>query len=164
MYSLSLPQHAFTNVCQAHQGPVYASDRTITYQHFKLWSSLDHLLTQFILVRVACGSNIRKRHHSPHHHMPRKASNYVWSSLNHLLTHVILVRVACGSRITPEPYEKAQASDEICKRAAHLGSKLNQKNVVVGRVCACACVHVWMHGCIRSRDECTQASKQSDNI
>ena len=51
-----------------------------------------------------------------------------------------------GSRITPAPYEKAQASDGICKRAAHSGSELNQKNVVVGRACACVCVHVWMHG------------------
>ena len=35
-----------------------------------------------------------------------------------------------GFRITPAPYEKAQASDGICKRAAHPGSTLNQKNVV----------------------------------
>ena len=32
--------------------------------------------------------------------------------------------VARGSKITPAPYEKAQASEEICKRAAHPGSKL----------------------------------------
>ena len=34
--------------------------------------------------------------------------------------------LACGSagvsRITPAPYEKAQASEEICKRAAHPSS------------------------------------------
>ena len=66
-------------------------------------------------------------------------------------------------RITPAPYEKAQASDGICKRAAHPGTKLNQKNVVVGRACACACLHVWMHGCIRSRDECTQQASIVSN-
>ena len=33
-------------------------------------------------------------------------------------------------------------SDEICKRAAHPGSKLNQKIVVVGRACACVCLQV----------------------
>ena len=41
-----------------------------------------------------------------------------------------------GSRITPAPYEKAQASEEICKRAAHPSSKLNQKKCRV----ACACL------------------------
>ena len=64
--------------------------------------------------------------------------------LNHLLMHVILVRVACGSRITPAPYEKAQASEEICKRAAHPSSKLNQKKCRV----ACACLCVSMPACM----------------
>ena len=42
-----------------------------------------------------------------------------------------------GSRITPAPYEKAQASDEeICKRAAHPSSKLNQKK------CRVACAYL----------------------
>ena len=30
-----------------------------------------------------------------------------------------------GSTITPAPYEKAQAFEEICKRAAHPSSKLD---------------------------------------
>ena len=34
------------------------------------------------------------------------------------------------SSLTPAPYEKAQASDVICKRAAHPGSGLIRKNVV----------------------------------
>ena len=34
-------------------------------------------------------------------------------------------------RLTPAPYEKAQASDVICERAAHPGSELDQKNVVL---------------------------------
>ena len=38
-------------------------------------------------------------------------------------------------RITPAPYEKAQASEEIRKSAAHPGSKLNQKKCCVGRAC-----------------------------
>ena len=42
------------------------------------------------------------------------------------------------SRITPAPYEKAQASEEICKRAAHPSSKLNQKKC--RGACACLCV------------------------
>ena len=42
-----------------------------------------------------------------------------------------------GSRITPAPYEKAQASDLICKRAAHPGSELNQKKCRVRRACVC---------------------------
>ena len=40
------------------------------------------------------------------------------SFILYIPTQAILVRAACGSRITPEPYEKAQASEEICKRAA----------------------------------------------
>ena len=45
-------------------------------------------------------------------------------------------------RMTPAPYEKAQASEEICQRAAHPGSKLNQKKCRGGRACACVCLHV----------------------
>ena len=55
--------------------------------------------------------------------------------------HPNLSGVTRGSRITPAPYEKAQASEEICKRAAHPGSKLNQKNCRGGRACACVCLH-----------------------
>ena len=50
-----------------------------------------------------------------------------------------------GSRITPAPYEKAQASEEICKRAAHPGSKLNQENVVLVVVLD---VPVRVHACM----------------
>ena len=75
--------------------------------------------------------------------------NNLRSSLNNILTRVIFVRVACGSRITPAPYEKAQASEEICKRAAHPGSKLNQKKSVVldvpVRVHACMYVGAACH-------------------
>ena len=59
--------------------------------------------------------------------------------------YVVCMCVARGSRITPVPNEKAQASDGICKRAAHLGSKLNQKNVVLDapvRVYACMYAYV----------------------
>ena len=52
--------------------------------------------------------------------------------------------VARGSRITPAPYEKAQASEEICKRAAHPSSKLNQKKCRV----ACACLRVRAYACM----------------
>ena len=44
-------------IYQAHQIPVYATGRTITYQDCKLWSSFNHFLTHVILVRVAYGSN-----------------------------------------------------------------------------------------------------------
>ena len=50
-----------------------------------------------------------------------------------LTTHIWVWQ--SGSRITPAPYEKAQASDVICKRAAHPGSELNQKKCRVGRAC-----------------------------
>ena len=53
-------------------------------------------------------------------------------------------RAACGSRTTPAPYEKAQAFDVICKRAAHTGSESNQKKCRVGRACAYAGMHVCM--------------------
>ena len=60
--------------------------------------------------------------------------------------------VAWRSRITPAPYEKAQASDEeICKRAAHPSSKLNQKKCRVACACLCesmlACMYVYVHTC-----------------
>ena len=51
-----------------------------------------------------------------------------------------------GFRITPASYDKAQASEEICKRAAHPGSKINRKKCRVGRACACVCLHVCMYG------------------
>ena len=38
-----------------------------------------------------------------------------------------------GSSLTPAPYEKAQASDVICKRAARPSSGLNKKGCRVGR-------------------------------
>ena len=44
------------------------------------------------------------------------------------------------------PHEKAQASDEIYKRAAHPGSKLNQKKCRVGRACSRVCVRT--HACM----------------
>ena len=79
--------------------------------------------------------------------------------LDTLATNVTLFQGwQCGSRIKPAPYErereitsptsfeKAQASEVICKRAAHPGSKLNQKKCRVGRACACVCLHVyWSH-------------------
>ena len=50
--------------------------------------------------------------------------------------------------LTPAPYEKAQASDVICKRAAHPNSGLNQKDC---RVCwTCVYMHVCMHACMHA--------------
>ena len=60
---------------------------------------------------------------------------------------------ACGSRMTPAPYDQAQASEEICKRAAHPGSKSNRKICSVGRACACVCLHICVHMCIRTTRE-----------
>ena len=67
-----------------------------------------------------------------------------------LATHVTLLEVwQCGSRITPAPYEKAQASDEeICKRAAHPSSKLNQKKCRVACACLCESMLACMYVCI----------------
>ena len=71
------------------------------------------------------------------------------TSENRRLDLLLPLGTSTGSRITPAPYEKAQASDEeICKRAAHPSSKLNQKNrnvVLHVRACACLCLHVCMY-------------------
>ena len=49
-----------------------------------------------------------------------------------------------GSRLAALPYEKAQASDVICKRAARPHSRLNTSGCHVWRVHRCRAVHdVW---------------------
>ena len=106
------------------------------------WLSFPHSIRPDLLMLYLLYI-LRLRHHKAF--KASKAFNYR-RALNHLLTHVILVRVACGSRITPAPYEKAQASEEICKRAAHPGSKLNQKKSVVLDVPVR--VHACMYVCI----------------
>ena len=61
-----------------------------------------------------------------------------------------LSRQAACFRITPAPYEKAQVSEEICKRAAHPGSKLNQKKVSCWTclcVCMPACIYIYVCIC-----------------
>ena len=51
--------------------------------------------------------------------------------------------------LTPAPYEKAQASDVICKRAAHSGSGLDEKECRVLRAykCVYACMYalLWLY-------------------
>ena len=55
-----------------------------------------------------------------------------------------------GSSLTPAPYEKAQASDVICKRRGRLVRAADQirKDVVLD-VRICAYVYACMHACMR---------------
>ena len=66
--------------------------------------------------------------------------------------------------LTPAPYEKAQASYVICKRAAHPDSGLNQKECRVGRACVHACMYVCMHAsmyvCMHTFERRMYARKQ----
>ena len=65
------------------------------------------------------------------------------------LVCVILVRVACGSRIALGPYEKAQASEEKCKRAAHPQQIKSDKLLCWTCLCVCmpACKYVYVYTC-----------------
>ena len=68
-------------------------------------------------------------------------------------------------RITPAPYKKAQASEVICKRAAHPGSKLNQKNVVLNvPVRVYACMYVSMYAYVLEMNVLMQVSSQHAQV
>ena len=70
-----------------------------------------------------------------------------------------------GFRITPAPYEKAQASEVICKRAAHPGSKLNQKKFVLDvPVRVYACMYVCMYAYVLEMNVRTQVSNQHAQV
>ena len=75
---------------------------------------------------------------------------------------VTLFEVAQGSSLIPAPYDKAQASYVICKRAAHPGSGLNQKECRVGRAYS-ACVYACMYVCMRVRMHAVERRMHASN-
>ncbi len=109
-------QHACAHACKMISQSNHSQSRKHTQHCSQFYNytanygrPLILLKTHVVLVRVACGSNIRSNalaHLIPFDTTPSHAHNQrlkPWSPLNHLLTHVILVRVACGSYIRSKP-------------------------------------------------------------
>ena len=76
---------------------------------------LNHLLTHVSFVREACGSNIQ---YALFKHLHAMSFLSEWHVAPIYSMRPPSHGVARGSKITPAPYEKAQASDVMYKRAA----------------------------------------------
>ena len=115
----------------------------------------------FIISCMWCSDPGRRTTYKPRVIGRRCYSKAARHLLNLLATPVTLCQGwQSGSRITPAPYEKAQASEEICKRVAHPGSKLNQKKSVALDVPlrVHACMYVCICAYVLEMNVCTNVS------
>ena len=133
-YCLYPPLRLYTHIYHVH----------ISFSFHSLISSACHSLLRvargsniFIQIMVTFLSYISNACHSLsgvaerlQHTWARLMHHIIHSSSQHghLLNLIATPVTLCqgwqsGSRITPAPYEKPQASEEICKRAAHPSSK-----------------------------------------